>query len=345
MIINNELLQEQNTNINNTKRQSNFELLRIICMLLIITHHLSVHSYYTSDISIFNQYLIRFFQIGGKLGVNVYVLISGYFMITSNFKLKKLVKLIIETIFYSISIYLIFCIFGIIKFDYYAFLQSLFVIRFNKYWFITSFIILYAISPFLNKCLRACNYKEMLVLIAILLFVQLEIPKVPTPIISNEFLWFVTLYVVASFIRLHGNDLLNSFKFTLPVFIVSFVLIALNRILYLNPYDSLVHLACFICSVSLFLIFKNINIGYIKIINFISSSTLAVYLIHDNKLVREQIWNVWLKMPNYAYSNRFILYAIIVVFAVFIICILIDFIRRLIINLSIKIFKRLKIKN
>lgn len=71
-------------------RMSNFELLRILCMFLIVAHHFSVHSTFSNDISVVNLCLVRALRIGGKLAVNVYVLISGYFMISSKFKLKKL---------------------------------------------------------------------------------------------------------------------------------------------------------------------------------------------------------------------------------------------------------------
>ena len=76
-------------------RLSNFELLRIISMLLIVAHHFSVHSHLISDTPIINVYLQRALATGGKVAVNLFVLISGYFMINSTFKFKKLLKLIL----------------------------------------------------------------------------------------------------------------------------------------------------------------------------------------------------------------------------------------------------------
>ena len=69
-----------------TKRDSNFELLRIICMVLIVIHHFSVHGGYfteTQGTLPFNATLIDLFAMGGRLGVNIFVLISGYFLINS----------------------------------------------------------------------------------------------------------------------------------------------------------------------------------------------------------------------------------------------------------------------
>lgn len=96
----------EHTKINT--RQSNFELLRIVCMILIIAHHFSVHSIIPENISRLNRFIFDVFAIGGKVAVNVFVLISGYFMVKSKFKLQKLLMLIFQTFFYSIVIYIAF---------------------------------------------------------------------------------------------------------------------------------------------------------------------------------------------------------------------------------------------
>ena len=62
-------------------RQSNIELLRIITMFFIVAHHFAVHSGFdfpVNTISI-NRLWIQFIQIGGKIGVDIFVLISFVF--------------------------------------------------------------------------------------------------------------------------------------------------------------------------------------------------------------------------------------------------------------------------
>ena len=79
------------------ERNSNLELLRIISMLLIIMHHYSIHGfspnilYYSS-----NKYILDFLSLEGKLGVNCFILISGYFMINQKFTIKKLLSILGE---------------------------------------------------------------------------------------------------------------------------------------------------------------------------------------------------------------------------------------------------------
>ena len=80
------------------ERNSSFELLRIIAMIMIIFHHLEVYGGFKFDPS--NVTIPRlwcdFIVKGGKIGVNIFVLISGYFLIDNEgtlFHFQKISKL------------------------------------------------------------------------------------------------------------------------------------------------------------------------------------------------------------------------------------------------------------
>ena len=97
------------------ERNSSFELLRIIAMIFIIFHHFSVHggfAFLPNDLSL-NRVWIDFISMFGKVGVNLFVLISGYFLITKDgplFDIKRLLKLWLPMILYSLIIYFLFVI-------------------------------------------------------------------------------------------------------------------------------------------------------------------------------------------------------------------------------------------
>lgn len=96
---------------NDYKRQSNFELLRIFAMLFIIGHHFSVHSGFVfSDSSIsIERVWLQFISMGGKLGIDLFIMISGYFLIkVQSIKISKEVKLWLIMFTYSVGIYLVF---------------------------------------------------------------------------------------------------------------------------------------------------------------------------------------------------------------------------------------------
>ena len=84
-------------------RESNFELLRIISMILIVLHHYALHGGLFQPNNL-NEKVGLFILLGGKIGVNVFVIISGYFLVNSKFRIKKLLQLIGQVYFYAIFI-------------------------------------------------------------------------------------------------------------------------------------------------------------------------------------------------------------------------------------------------
>lgn len=71
-------------------------------MVLIILHHYSLHGGLSSINSYdINKYIGIICLIDGKVAVNLFVLISGYFFIESEFKIEKVLKLILQVNCYS----------------------------------------------------------------------------------------------------------------------------------------------------------------------------------------------------------------------------------------------------
>lgn len=75
-------------------RSSYFELLRIVAILLIISFHYVFSGGYSFDAGLsFNKITVDFFTMVGELGVNLFILITGYFFVNSSkIKWGKVVK-------------------------------------------------------------------------------------------------------------------------------------------------------------------------------------------------------------------------------------------------------------
>ena len=179
------------------ERQLNFELLRVISMVLILLHHYSLYGGLVDLERIgANKIVGLVINMGGKLGAIIFVLISGYFMIEKSFKIKKLLKLIFETIFYSLAIGLILMITNHINFSIKIIIKSILPISYNQYWFITFYVGVYIFSPFINKLAASMNRREY----KILLFIScITLVVLPTIIISgnsfyNGFIYFIFLF-------------------------------------------------------------------------------------------------------------------------------------------------------
>ncbi|MBO5954994.1 MAG: acyltransferase [Clostridia bacterium] len=314
-------------NVKRVERHSNFELLRIICMVLIVAHHFSCHADYVSTISSINSVVIKTLIVGGRLGVNVYVLISGYFLINSKFNIKKIVKIVVQVLFYSLLIYFILLASGQIKFSLETLFKMVFPILTSQYWFITCYVLMLILSPFINVCLKNCTQNQHLTLIFILLFVQILMPLFFYTNLMLNVGWFITLYIISAYFRLYPHKIFNNNKIMVPIALITFLAMIVFNVFFNKPVYDIKNITCFICSITLFCSFKNFNIKSNKLINYIASLTLGVYLIHEHSALRPVLWNKIIKAPMHSLFVYFPIYAICSIVIVFLVCCVIDFIR------------------
>lgn len=327
---------------NNIERNSSFELLRILAIIMIVASHFSAHGEFSFPLGIsINKGFMQLLSLGGKIGVNIFVLISGYFLIVSDsFKLKKLVKLWFQIFFYSFSIYLIFLFIGGYPFKLDEFISSCFPIISNKYWFAGIYVILYLYIPYINKFLFSLDKNTYKKLLLTMFFCWSLIPTLTAqPMYGTDLIWFLFLYCFAAYIRLYFNNKETSKKYFLFAVVVC-VLTFLSTIIFdgmgeylndMNFYATYLYgkekIPIFLISLFLFLGFKNLDIKKSKVINVLASATFGVYLIHDNELVRDFLWNNFFKNSTYANSNLLMPYALCSIFIVYLGCTVIELIR------------------
>ena len=348
---------DRNIMTNETVRQSNIELLRIISMVLIIMFHISYHGnwgnggiYYPDCLNVntfFLQCLIPF----GKVGVNIFVLISGYFLINSTKSTwPKIAKLWIQMLFYSVTISFIFFMFD----EQTITMRELFRIFTPTisfvWWFASTFLFMFALSPFINKAILACDEKTHIKLIIGLVIIWSIIPSsININLEVSNLGWFITLYVIASYFKLYPH---RFNKKTTTYFIIAIMAyLTIIMITYLvdithyssdfwfisNPIDhnhrqnSILILVISCC---LFLTFSKIQIKNSKIINSIASTTFGIYLIHDHDYVRWKIYSDIFNCYDYTYSDLLIPYVFFMTATIFIICMMIDYLRQLLFEKS-----------
>ena len=334
------------------KRDMNFELLRIISMILIISSHYIIHSGILDTIDKFsvNYFFIDFIRALSRISVGLYVLISGYYMVKSKIKIKKLFNTWMVVIFYSIFM----CILSLLlKQDVgmKGILKSLLPVSSGLYWFATVYIAIYTLAPFFNILINKINKKQYIILLFIL-FMYLVIDK--TVFTDNRyidarngesFIWFAFLYLVAGYIRLYFNKKVNK-KICISITLLVPIIIVLLRFLSMKIIDKNLerlfdfsNILNFVSLISLFLCFKDIQIKNEKINNIIGKIaplTFGIYLIHDNAYFKPFLWVNLLKVSDFANSKYLILHFVISVILVFVVCAFVEFLRTKIWNLCSK---------
>ena len=311
------------------KRQSNFELLRIIAMLLIVMHHAAMYN--GTSFSGFGSKFNRILMLGGKLGVDIFVLISAYFMVDKNFKFSRIINLIIQTTFYSLLIYVLFCCLGLEKFTFKDFLQSSVFACFTRYGFITNYLLLLLISPLLNIVIKNLTQKQYGIICSFIFGVVLfpyiwhclfnEYMNFPS---ISYFSFFICLYFIAGYIKKYGVGLSNKqVIWLLCLFIIFQVSTVFSTI---REVDTIFALGNTMISILLLLVFKNFNFQS-KFINRVSSHTLGVYLIHEHYCIRAFWWKYFFGLIPFSSKWGYFGMVILAVVVTFIICEIIDLLR------------------
>lgn len=329
----------------NKPRQSNLELFRIITMFFIVAHHYVVNSgltlidgpIYANPISVKSIFLLLFGAFG-KIGINCFVFITGYFMCKSQITLKKFLKLLFEVMFYRIVIYLIFLITGYAPFSVAMFVKTIIPIKDLGGGFTAAFLVFYLFIPFINILIKNLTERQHILLLVLVSFAYVFLGSVPGfSVTFNYATWFIVLYIIASYIRLYPKKTFDNKKFWTITAILSMLvcmasvlcgIILLHKtginVIYYFVMDSNKVLAV-ITALSAFMMFKNLNIKYSKIINIMGATTFGVLLIHaNNDEMREWLWKDLLDNVGAYETNYLFAHAIISVVVIYIICTLID---------------------
>ena len=330
-------------NLSQKTRNSSFELLRILSMALIVMHHYTVHGGFDfmSPFSL-RLYFVQCLAMGGKLGVNVFVLVSGYFLCKSNFKWQRLIKLELEVIFYSCIIGVIFFIFFPERESLKNLLGELTPLRSSRYWFYNTYFVCFLLSPFINKLISALNkdeFKKILILLSVLWVVIPFFPKFGA-LQMSELGWFIYLYLCAAYIRIFNDDFTKKSTVYILLGITGYILLLFSVLAfdllgfidsrfqskfdYFLPMNSIL---VFASSLLLLIGFSKWNIGCKKGINTVASTTFGIYLIHDNHLLSPFLWIDLFKNATYLNTNTIFIHAFLLIIFIFVSCSLIDFIR------------------
>ncbi len=335
------------------ERNSNFELMRILAMFAIVAHHSVVNSgitgFYDYNNITANMIFLQLWGMWGKTAINVFVLITGYFMCTSKLTWKRFLKMYLPAKFYDILFFAIFLVAGYETLSLQSIMKVLFayIYTIDRY-FTASFFAFYLLIPFMNVLLEKLIKEDLQKLIGVLLIIfTISSTFFFNSGVFHHVFWYVTLYFVAAYIRMYPNRFTESHIFARNALIGSLILAYASVLIvdfigvkfgftsiYYMVSDSNKLLALTV-GVSTFLFFKNLKMKGSKLINTVASTTFGVLLIHANSdAMRQWLWKDFLKLPSFysAPFSKIVLTYIAVMFGVFIVCSMIDYIRILLLE-------------
>lgn len=329
------------------QRNSNIELLRVISMLMVVAlHYLNqggiLENAVYGDVNYAVSWLV---EAASYASVNIYVLISGWMLSQSKepVRIGKVVRLILEVVFYSVGIYLVFCVAGVTRFNIKTLIFGyLFPLIHGQYWFATVYVVLYLLSPFLNKMLSALTKAEQRNLLVITGCVFAVLPSLfffsGNSVGINDgysLIWFIFLYFLADYLRryplqISGKKLLLAYLLSV---LATFGLKLFQQMILgkeLWDWYSYTSVTVLVGSVALFLFFMQIPPKQNRFWNALGKTTFGVFLIHTQYIMREVVlWKQWIKPLDHYQENPgiYLMHFVLSVLLIFTVCSAVDWMR------------------
>ena len=328
-------------------RRVEFELLRILAMAGVVLNHV-----FNNGLDIYGDFCVDASSPVGALvwsvleimklmalpSVNCYILITGYFMIDrTELRLKGIWKVWSTTWFYAVGIYLLCALLSIVPFEGKELLRHATPLLSNDYWFVTSYLILLLLAPFIAWTLQHASkrqYQMALVIGGIICF---------QPLLGwllmgkQQVLLFIYLFMIGGYIRKYADQALSMRQAVLAYIATMMVMFAYT--LYKNERTGsslfVIHAMAYHglvlpLSVAMFYIAKAWRIEnerIRKVILFLAPLSFAVYIIHTQSIVHNWLWAESAELLSRSNVCVLPLLCIAITLAVFVVCVLVDYLR------------------
>lgn len=346
-------------------RNSNHELMRILSMFFIVLWHVIIAGNLTNCSNPSVRMIYTLLQFTIIVHVNSYVLLTGYYQSKSTFKQSKLWKIINSAWFYRVVIMVLFSILGFISIDKVQIIKDILPVGLDNYWFIKAYILLYCITPFLNKFIKALDKKTYQKMLMVCFIIVCIIPNIT----GGEFFAstgytlynFIFLYFLGAYLRDYPLDENYFFKifskklFKIIMIAIFFGCVLLNNVLFyfqeqLSGVNGLFDLiASYINTASLeysnpivivqtvayFSFFTTLKIKS-KAINYLSGLMLGIYFIHENNYMIANLYK-WLGIAGGSINSlSFVPYVLFIAMIIFIGCAIIEALRQILFSFFYK---------
>ena len=328
-----------------SRRQNNFEVLRMLCMFFVVTGHyifhgvkehteLQVFFQFDSFLGGFNWITMEALYVISCVAVNCFVMISGYFLIEkTTIRWGGIGRVWIQTLFYGALLLGLAALAGKNP-DLRSGLFGILPIYGRQYWFVGIYLGLMLVAPFLSRLARCLNKRQYLLLLTLLFILNFEFPYGDLFGGAFSLPWFIFLFLLAGYMKLWGVPQIVVrhkgliFWGVWSLLMIGAVCVCLFRgkgmDLISTDYNGLV----FFLSLTVFICFAHTPMegkfwaGIAKLAPF----CFAVYLIHANPLWDGMLWES--VIPG-EYKIPMLFHCLAFALIIYLVCLLADMLRSL----------------
>lgn len=342
------------------KRKANYELLRIVSMMMIVCLHLldkgglltpyGADQSNLSDMTVF-EHLRWLLEALCVMSVNAYILVSGFWGYESRKNtLLKAACLWGRVLFYSVGICLVALLAGVcLRSDLTGsdWIAMLFPASADVYWFATCYLVVLLLRPILNAGVAALEQKQfrsvLIVFFVALSAVNTFVPyQFPYDHAGHDPLWMIFVYLVGAYLGKYGFGILDRGWKALAGYVGMALGMWGMQLALAVVYGQTGKLGAFIHrsyqdnsvwalggGIALLALFHGIRIREglaAGIIRVIAEATFGIYLIHEHPLIRYK-WQQWLGITEISADGFLLPHIAGCVITMFVICGAIELIR------------------
>lgn len=329
-------------------RRSEFELLRIISMLMVLGVHFDGAALELpapggwAEFGIPRDIWRTSFEAFTIIGVNCFTMISGYFGI--RLSVKGAFNFLFQAFFFSVGLYVLAALAGFVPFDLRHLADAACILTRNDLWYVPAYFMLMLAAPWLNAGAELLPQKRFAATLGVILaFTFWGGWWRGMPFNANGYtpIQLMTVYLTARYIRLHdpfrqyGRVKVRIYATAIYLISTAGIIIAATRMDFIHAYayNSPLVIAA---TISFFYIFTTFRFSS-RAINAIASSAFAAYLIHKNPLIWGGILKPFIAEAwNSLDLGMFTLLYFASIIAVYAACMAADSVRKFIYRLIIK---------
>jgi len=305
-----------------SKRNDGIDLLRIVCMYMVVVLHVIGQGGILVRVSshIWSYHMCWLMETFCFCTVNVYGMISGYVGVKQRFRLSRIVRTWVLVYFWTAVIGVVLLAANPSWVDRESLLSVFLPVTWDTYWYATDYIALLLLMPFLNRMVEALTDKQRgwLMNVIFIYTAWMFIPKV----FSDDFLemiggysliWLILLYMFGACMRMKGPGR-RPVSWYLMVYVVTALVSwgaklgiesVTQQLLGEPKYGRLLlnytAPTILICAWALINVFSQLQLaeGIRRIVRLMTPAAFGVYLIHAHPLIWEHI----LKLAFFEYRH------------------------------------------
>lgn len=292
--------------MNKQERNGGIDILRVLCMVMLIVQHLLGHGWIMQQIDqeSWKYALLSSLYSSTLFGVSCFAMISGYVGVKGRYRYTTLILQWLRVICYSALFTLL-----TLAFDPEAVTRDMLLAGFfpavkRQYWYFTAYVGCFMAAPMINAAMRQMNRRQAGACLAamLIIFSGLNLFDVDPFYVAQgkNTLWLIVLYALGAYVGQFGLLKSLSTRALAALTVLSALLAA--------GVDEIVVRACrmltgkewgywfferndafpnVLLALMLLVLFERIRVRRgAKLLAFLAPLNFSVYLIHDHPLVR-----------------------------------------------------------